>query len=197
MVGLTADSYNSGDSYEDFFFFTSVILLIVSAILAVAAFVGIMGDAVFVKKSVSISSHLCLIVLLLYIYCMCFAFECKKYFNNNNMLWLISQGFWLSCDRRTGSSRGWSSDDYQRHSLRKQIRGYWEVCWETCGWGKFHSHLCIQCEGYWSCPWPLIYQTISLISQTDSWNTKRPHLLFPGMELMQRLDTNTTDKDNF
>ncbi len=86
MVGLTADSYNSGDSYEDFFFFTSVILLIVSAILAVAAFVGIMGDAVFVKKSVSISSHLCLIVLLLYIYCMCFAFECKKYFNNNNML---------------------------------------------------------------------------------------------------------------
>ena len=54
VVGITADSYIKGVDYEDFFFWTAVVLLIVSAILALAAFLGITGDAVFVKKGVGL-----------------------------------------------------------------------------------------------------------------------------------------------
>jgi len=53
VVGLTADSYRRGVDFEDFFFWTAVVLLIVSAVLAVAAFIGITKDAVFVRRGVS------------------------------------------------------------------------------------------------------------------------------------------------
>jgi len=51
VVGLTADSYYDIVQNERFFFWTAVILLIVSAILAVAAFLGIYEEAVFVRKA--------------------------------------------------------------------------------------------------------------------------------------------------
>jgi len=50
VVGLAADCYNRNIDDEKFFFWTSVVVLIVSAVLAVAAFLGILGDAIFVKK---------------------------------------------------------------------------------------------------------------------------------------------------
>lgn len=51
VVGITADSYLRNVQEEEFFFWTAVVLLIVSAVLVVAAFLGILDDAVFVKKA--------------------------------------------------------------------------------------------------------------------------------------------------
>jgi len=65
VVGLTADSYRRGVQYEDFFFWTAVVLLIVSVVFAVAKFLGITGDAVFVRKGDSVFHLIAGIVLLI------------------------------------------------------------------------------------------------------------------------------------
>jgi len=51
VVGLAADCYHRNVNDEEFFFWTAVILLIVSVILAIAAFLGIMSSADLVKKA--------------------------------------------------------------------------------------------------------------------------------------------------
>jgi len=50
VVGVAADCYDRNVDDEKFFFWTSVVLLIVSAVLAVAAFLGILSEAIFVRK---------------------------------------------------------------------------------------------------------------------------------------------------
>jgi len=53
VVGLSADGYHRGNGYEEFFLSVAVILLVLSAVLAVAVCVGITARAVFVGQAVS------------------------------------------------------------------------------------------------------------------------------------------------
>jgi len=52
-VGLGADGYHRGIGSEEFFFWTAVVLLLVSIILAITICVGITTRAVFVGQGVS------------------------------------------------------------------------------------------------------------------------------------------------
>jgi len=64
-LGITADSYYKGIRDEDFFFWTVVVCLIVSAILAVAALLGIHSNAELVKKGDYIYHVVAGIILLI------------------------------------------------------------------------------------------------------------------------------------
>jgi len=63
--GITADSYYKGIRDEDFFFWTVVVLLIVSVILAVLVLIGVHNSADLVKKADYVYHAIAGIVLLI------------------------------------------------------------------------------------------------------------------------------------